>query len=200
MTLAVLAGVALARRVGLRAPATEAWANGRSYLGSLMPQFLPGVIVGLVGGAAIVVTWIVSRPFLTPDFIRGAEQFNKALPHITRFLYGGLTEELLLRWGVMTLMVWAAWRVLQKGKGPPRTVYVTAAIVLSSLLFGVGHLPVASMLNGGLTVPLMTYVITSNSIFGIAAGFLYWRRGLEAAMLAHIFAHVVLIITIALAF
>lgn len=28
--------------------------------------------------------------------------------HIARFLYGGLTEEILLRWGVMTFLVWAA--------------------------------------------------------------------------------------------
>jgi len=49
------------------------------------------------------------------------------------------------------------------------------------------------MLAGSLTLPLVIYVITANSIFGIAAGFLYWKKGLEAAMIAHIFAHVVLI-------
>jgi membrane protease YdiL (CAAX protease family) len=39
-----------------------------------------------------------------------------------------------------------------------------------------------------------------NSIFGIVAGFLYWRRGLEAAILAHMSAHLVLILAIYLAF
>ena len=56
---------------------------------------------------------------------------------------------------------------------------------------------VASLLSGGLTAPLVAYVITANSIFGIFAGFLYWNRGLESAMIAHIFAHVVLIAAIA---
>ncbi len=200
MTLAVLAGVALAGRVGLHAPAAEAWAARRSYIAALRPQVLPGIVAGLAGGVAIVLTWVVAKPSLTPEFISAAEQFNKILPPVTRFLYGGLTEELLLRWGVMTLLVWVASRVLQRGQGEPKAVYVVGAILLAAVLFGVGHLPIASMLNGGLTVPLTIYVITANSIFGIAAGFLYWRRGLEAAMIAHIFAHVVLIIAIALAF
>jgi hypothetical protein len=29
-------------------------------------------------------------------------------------LYGGFSEELLLRWGLMTLLVWAAWRLVLK--------------------------------------------------------------------------------------
>ena len=56
------------------------------------------------------------------------------------------------------------------------------------------------MLAGGLTAPIVVYVITANSIFGTVAGFLYWRRGLEAAMIAHISAHVVLITAIYFAF
>jgi hypothetical protein len=56
------------------------------------------------------------------------------------------------------------------------------------------------MLSGGLTLPLTIYVITANSIFGIVAGFLYWRLGLEAAIIAHMFTHVILILAIYLAF
>jgi hypothetical protein len=200
LTLAVLGGLALAGRVGLHAPAAEAWAGRESYLAALKPQIVPGIVAGLAGGVAIVLTWVVAKPSLTPEFIRSAEEFNNLLPHVTRFLYGGLTEELLLRWGVMTLIAWAAWRVLQRGQGEPKAAYFVAAILLAALLFGIGHLPIAAMLNGSLTLPLTIYVVTANSIFGIAAGFLYWRRGLEAAMIAHIFAHVVLIIAISLAF
>jgi membrane protease YdiL (CAAX protease family) len=114
-------------------------------------------------------------------------------------LYGGLTEEILLRWGVMTFLVWMFWRIFQRGTGRPRGVYFVAAIILSAVMFGIGHLPIASILAGGLTVPVVIYVITANSIFGIVAGFLYWRRGLESAILAHMFAHVVLIAAIYLA-
>ncbi len=199
-TLAVLVGVWLAERVGLHAPAAEAAARGDGFLSNLRPQILPGVIAGLATGVAIVASWVVAKPFLTAEFVTRAQEFNKFMPHITRFLYGGITEELLLRWGVMTFLVWVAWRLLQKGEGEPKSIYFVGAIVLSAVIFGMGHLPIASMLSGGLTLPLVIYVIAGNSIFGIVAGFLYWRRGLEAAMLAHMSAHLVLILAIYLAF
>jgi hypothetical protein len=35
-------------------------------------------------------------------------------------------------------------------------------------------------------------VIVANSVFGIVAGYLYWKFGLESAIIAHILGHVVL--------
>lgn len=200
LTLAVAVGVWLSSSVGLHSPAAEAAANGEPFFTKLKPQILPGVIAGLASGVAIVAAWVVAKPFLTAEFVARAEEFNKFMPHITRFLYGGLTEELLLRWGLMTFLVWVSWRLFQKGQGTPKALYIVGAIVISAVVFGMGHLPLALMLAGGLTAPLVIYVITANSIFGIAAGFLYWRRGLEAAMIAHISSHVVLISAIYLAF
>jgi membrane protease YdiL (CAAX protease family) len=36
-------------------------------------------------------------------------------------------------------------------------------------------------------------------MFGLVAGFLYWKKGLEAAIIAHITTHVVLVTAIRLA-
>jgi membrane protease YdiL (CAAX protease family) len=200
LTIAVLAGTWLAERVGLHSPAAEAAARGNGIVEKLKPQIVPGVVAGLASGVAIVLCWVVAKPFLPPEFVSRAQEFNKFLPAVVRFLYGGLTEELLLRWGVMTFLVWSAWRLLQKGEGKPRPVYFVAAIVISAVVFGMGHLPLASMLAGGLTVPTVIYVVTGNSIFGLVAGFLYWKKGLEAAMIAHAGAHLVLILAIYLSF
>jgi hypothetical protein len=200
MTAAVLAGVLLANRVGLHAPAAEAAALDESVTGKLRPQILPGVLGGVATGFALVLVWVIAKPFLSGEFLLRAEAFNNALPAAVRFLYGGFTEELLLRWGLMTLLIWAAWRLLQRGDGEPKAVYAIAAIVISAVIFGIGHLPVASVLNGGsLTVPIVIYVVTANSLFGIVAGFLFWLRGLESAMIAHILAHVVMLVAISLA-
>lgn len=199
-TLAVAIGCWLSPGVGLHSPATEAAANGKGFFTRLKPQILPGVLAGIAGGVAIVACWVVAKPFLSAEFIASAQEFNNFLPAITRFLYGGFTEELLLRWGFMTFLVWAAWRVFQRGKGTPRAVWFVAAIVGSAIAFGCGHLPLAKMLAGGLTAPIVIYVVTANSIFGIVAGFLYWKKGLEAAIIAHMFAHVVLISAIYLSF
>ena len=199
VTLAVAVGVWLAPKVGLRAPASEAFAERRAIFPDLRPQILPGIVSGILAGIAIVACWLLFRPYLEPEFVARSEGFNKLIPAAVRFLYGGLTEEVLLRWGMMTFLAWLGWRLVSRGsERPPAAVFV-AAIMISAFLFGVLHLPIASLLSGGLTIPLTLFVVTANSIFGIVAGFLYWKRGLESAMIAHIFAHVVLLSAIVLA-
>ena len=121
-----------------------------------------------------------------------AVEINRLLPVPTRLLYGGITEELLLRWGVLTLLVWVAWRLFLKRQRQPRNVYFVSAIVLSSVVFGLGHLPLAVALGTNLTAAIVLYVVSANSAFGLIAGYLYWRRGLEAATVAHMMAHVVI--------
>ena len=95
---------------------------------------------------------------------------------------------------MMTLLVWVLWRLLGERSGRPAAWIFVTCIFASALLFGIGHLPVASMLAGGeLTVPLSIYIVAANSLFGIVAGFLYWKQGIESAMIAHIFTHVILL-------
>ena len=135
----------------------------------------------------------MAKPFLPPEFVARAEQLNRFLPIPTRLLYGGVIEELLVRWGVLTLLAWAMWRAFQKGRGNPRSVYFVSAIVISSVLFGLGHLPLAVALGTGITMPIVLYVVAANSVFGLIAGYLYWRKGLEAAIMAHMMAHAVIV-------
>jgi hypothetical protein len=199
MSIAVVIGIWLAPKVGLHAPAAEAFANARSVWPDLKPQIIPGAIAGLLGGVAIVATWVVFKPSLPVEFVDRAQEFNTLVPHAVRFLYGGFTEEILLRWGMMSFLVWLLVTILDRKRrpdSPPRSIFFVVAILTSAFLFGFGHLPIASILAGGLTLPIFLYVIIANSIFGIIAGFLYWRRGLEAAVIAHISAHLVLITAI----
>ena len=193
MSLAVLIGVSLASKVGLSSPAAEAAAGGRRLGSAFTPQIVPGLIGGLAGGVAIVSSWLLWKPFLPPEFVTRAEKLNMALPFLTRILYGGIVEELLLRWGLMTLLVWAAWRLFQRGQGKPRGACFVSAIIVSSIVFGLGHLPVAVALAVPFTLPIVCYIVLANAVFGLIAGYLYWQKGLEAAMIAHMLAHVVIV-------
>lgn len=193
LALAVLAGVALAPKVGLSSPAAEAAASGSSVWPALKPQIVPGIIGGLSGGGAIVAVTLLWKPFLSAETAARIAAFGKLVPLPTRLFYGGVTEELLLRWGLMTLLVWAAWRLLRRSEGGPKPAYFVGAILVSSLVFGVGHLPVAYLILPDATIALTSFVVVANSIFGLIAGYLYWKRGLESAMLAHMLTHVLLL-------
>ena len=185
LALAVWAGVALAPAVGLRAPAFEAAVSGRPIAPDLFPQLFPGVTAGVFGGVLLFTAFR-----LAPAAIAAAqEQFDLTLA--AKLLYGGVTEELLLRWGIMTVLVWLSWRVLQRRQGAVDAGYVWLAILVSALLFAAGHVPAAAALIEVLDASVVAFVIGWNAAFGLLFGYLFWRYGLESAMLAHALSHLV---------
>lgn len=194
VVVATLIGVLLASKVGLSSPAAEALAAGEPVAPALRPQLLPGALGAFVGGISILVAAAVFKPFLTTETIQRVAQFGGLMPLPTRLLYGGLTEEVLVRWGFMTLIVWAVWRLFQKKLTKPSKGSFIVAIVISSIVFGIGHLPIAIGVLRDTSVALIAFVIVGNSAFGLVAGYLYWRYGLESAMMAHVLGHVVLAI------
>lgn len=192
LAVAVLVGVVLAAKVGLSSPVAEAAARGGDSVSALKPQIVPGIVGGLAGGVSLVLIATVVKPFLSPEVLARLGAYGKILPLPVRLLYGGIVEELLLRWGLMTLLVWAAWRLFQKGRAQPKPAYFGGAIVLSSVVFAIGHLPVAFMLFPEMTRALLVFAIVGNAAFGLIGGYLYWKKGLESAMIAHALTHVVM--------
>ena len=149
-------------------------------------QFLPAAIVGIATGSVLLVA-----QSMRPDALLAIGQ-TITLPLATKVLYGGIVEEVLVRWGLMTTLIWLPWRLAQKKAGPPRVRYVIGAIILSAVLFGAAHLPAAAVLMAGnLTAPVVLFVIIGNSVPGVMFGYPYWRYGIEAAMMAHSVGHVV---------
>jgi membrane protease YdiL (CAAX protease family) len=185
LALATWAGVALTPTVGFRAPLFEAAARRRPILTELWSQLRPGVYAGVPAGLALL-AFTRSSP---PEIARLAGRFE--LPLLARLLYGGVTEEVLMRWGVMTSLTWLMWRLLQRPGEAVRPAYVLFAIVASSLIFGLGHLPAAHFLLHGFTPRTLSWVIGTNTSFGLLFGWLFWRWGLEAAMVAHAMTHLV---------
>lgn len=183
VALAVWAGVVLGRPLGLRAPVAESALAGSGGWAALKPQLLPAAVVGLlVGGLLLVLANRAPEELLalSPPY---------EIPLAAKLLYGGVTEEILMRWGLMTTVIWLLWRLLQKRVGPPRGSVVVTGIVTAALLFGAGHLPVAAAMGVELSGSVTAYIIAGNAVPGILFGWLYWQRGLEAAILAHALAH-----------
>jgi hypothetical protein len=194
LSIAVGAGVFLAPRVQLQAPGLAAIAHKTAIdPRTLQNQFLAGAIGGLCSAVIALGWFFLLQSALPADFLAAADTLK--LPIITRILRGGITEEILMRWGLMTVLVWLPWRVLPRRNGQPQPRYYWFALSLAAVIFGVLHLPIAFLLSPEITTALVVYVIGANAIVGAIAGYLYWKIGLEAAMIAHALFHVFVVIT-----
>lgn len=102
--------------------------------------------------------------------------------------YGGIGEELQLRLFLMTLIVWTFATISKRTPSP--AVFWTA-IVIAALLFGAGHLPAAAAI-WPLDQIVVARTLVLNGVGGIVFGWLFWKQGLESAMLGHFAADLVL--------
>jgi membrane protease YdiL (CAAX protease family) len=189
---ALLAGLLLAPKVGLDAPIL----SGRLRL---EPQSAPrlralvtaAVIVAIVC-AGLLYGYEQSLSGLMAGLNGEARATLEAFqpPLVTRVLYGGLAEEIITRWGLMTFFVWLISRVARQQGGASARVYWVGA-ALAAFLFALGHLPLLFAL---LEVPPTTLTVTVvglNTIIGLGFGWLFARHGLEAAMLSHALTHLI---------
>lgn len=189
VSVAVLVGVLLADKVGLFSSIAEAVQKKRNFFSAFAPQIIPGLIGGAIGGTLMLITLKAFMGYLPTEFLEKAARMDSSLPLVTRLLYGGITEELLLRWGLMTLLVFGLWRVFQKNQEAPESRWFVHAILISAFIFAIGHLPAAFSFSPRINAALVIYIIVGNAAFGLMAGYLYWKKGLESAMIAHTTAH-----------
>ena len=190
---AVALGLTLAPRLGLRSYLSESAAGERPGLSGLGRDVPVALAVGVLADTlAIVLDLFVFRPWIGEAGARLYEEGERTLAvTLAGVLYGGITEELMMRWGMMSLLAWAGWKLFRRRRGEPGAPVMWAAILLSALLFGAGHLGAVTAY-APLTLAVVTRTVVLNAIAGIAFGWLLWRRSLEAAMLAHMTGHVVL--------
>lgn len=190
LAMAAFLGATLAPKVNLSAPVLSAIIEAKPIFEPLRPQLVPGAIGGIIGAAIL---WFFAA--FAPDALSQV-QAKFSMPAVARLLYGGISEEVLVRWGLMTLLVWFFWRAGQGGVGSPSGAAVYVSICISAVAFGIGHLPAVSAMVGSMTPGAAVYVVVANSAFGLVAGWLYWRFGLESAMLAHALAHAIALVAI----
>lgn len=189
-------GLRMGHRVGLGSPVMHAWLVRRRRPDWTRLQPLRAALLGIAAAVAILaLAPLVDRampPMLQPPAAAGAgaTAFNGFLASF----YGGIVEELMLRLFLMTLLLWIVARL--RRRTPPAWAY-WAAILVAALLFGAGHLPAAAQV-WGLEPVVVVRTLLLNGIAGVAFGWLYWKRGIEMAMLAHFSADIVLHVAVPL--
>ena len=188
LLIAVVVGTILYDKVGLSVPTISSILKIEDPKIKFIDQIKSGVLFGLVTGILTTTIGLIFKSSIPQEFIEIGNKIK--VTTLARFAYGGLTEELLMRFGFMTLVIWIIFKVNKKLN------YATywTGIILASILFAVGHFPVVFNVVKNPTIGLLAYVLIGNSIAGLFFGWLYWKKGLEAAFIGHIFAHVAMII------
>ncbi len=95
----------------------------------------------------------------------------------------------------MTLLVWIGSLLTRSQHG---SVVLWIAIVLAAVAFGLGHLPATAALGIPLNGLVITRAIVLNGVGGLLFGWLYARRGLESAVVAHYSADIMLLVVLPL--
>ena len=146
-----------------------------------------GLIGGVLAGILLFIIAKLYNTLLPQEFLILENQIEPA--PLVRFLYGGVTEEILMRFGLMTFITWLVSKALDF-----KSITYWIAILLSSLVFAIGHFPIVYQNIPSPSNVLLSYILIGNSVGGLIFGWLYWKKGLESSMIAHAMAHFILIV------
>jgi membrane protease YdiL (CAAX protease family) len=187
--IAIFFGLFLSKKVGMGMPILEGILQKENKAREFKSLLLPSIGLGVFAGILIVV---LSIPFnqLIPEF-QNIEVLVPAWKGFLASFYGGIAEEVLLRLFVVSLLVWITFKIKKTKDGNPTVFGIWLSIILAAIIFGVGHLPTTAQIVD-LTGIVIIRAIVLNGIGGIIFGWLYWKKGLESAMIAHFSASIVL--------
>lgn len=158
-------------------------------------KLLVTIVAGLVCGVIFAADyWLFSEsiPQVAASYRTGVT-FNNADTWISSILYGGIVEELMLRFFLMSLVAWIIWKLFFKKytkEEIPVKVFVIANI-LCAVVFAAGHLPATLITFGELTAIIVFRCFLMNGLFGVVFGELYRRSGIQYAMTGHMVTHII---------
>lgn len=202
--IVIFGGLFFAGRVGLGTPILDSVSRGEPVADRVRAILPLSIILGVVSTSVVLgLEFFYFQPAMLKELGETATALNlqtsqpAAWKGFLASFYGGIAEEILLRLFVMSFFVWLGRFISKTSDGRPTKGIFWIANILAAVLFGLGHLPAVSLL-----VPLTTLVVIRtvilNGLIGIACGWLFWKRGLEAAMISHFSADLVLHVLLAL--
>jgi membrane protease YdiL (CAAX protease family) len=200
----IFAGMFFASRVGLGTPILDSITRSESASDKVRAILPISIGLGVISSLLIIGldVWAF-QPALLKELGDSANALNlqNAQPAAWKgFLasfYGGIAEELLLRLFLMSLLAWLGRFVSKTQEGKPTSVVFWISNILAAIIFGLGHLPATALLLP-LTPLVISRALVLNGLAGVAFGWLYWKRGLEAAMVSHFAADIILHVLLAL--
>jgi membrane protease YdiL (CAAX protease family) len=202
--IAIFAGLFFASRAELGTPILDAATRGEPVADKVRSILPLSIALGVVTTLLVLgLEFFYFQPAMMKELGDTAAALNlqtaqpAAWKGFLASFYGGIAEEILLRLFVMSLFVWLGKFISKTTEGKPTIAVFWIANILAAVLFGLGHLPATALLIP-ITPLIIARAILLNGLIGVVCGWLYWKRGLEAAMISHFSADLVLHVLLAL--
>lgn len=202
--IAIFSGLWLAGRVGLTTPILDSATRGEPVADKIRAILPLSIALGVVVTLIVVgLEFFYFQPAMAKQLGNSAAALNlqtsqpAAWKGLLASFYGGIAEEILLRLFVMSLFVWLGRFISKTADGRPTSAVFWTANILAAVLFGLGHLPTTALLVP-LTPLIVLRAVVLNGLIGMVCGWLFWKRGLESAMVAHFSGDLILHVLLAL--
>ncbi len=200
-SLAAWLGALAAPLTGLDAPFFRALASRRGAGRRLVDEVPRALAWGTLLSLGVLALNHFAGPMLpealrrhAPPAMAVADRLLATAVGASSAFYGGVVEELLLRWGLLALLAAGLAKA-----GLRDTAGFWLANLLAALLFGTGHLPAANAIAGplgagvfgggllalvavaalppGRGFAVMIMLLVGASLWPVVASYLYWRGG-----------------------
>ena len=174
------AGIFFGKKTGL-------WKDERTFA---KKPLLAAAAVAVVGGLLLIVPDLLFFGKHSQAIMDSYAAKPSPVFILAAVIYGGVTEEVMLRLLWMSLTAFLLHKLFGKGREMPSTGILIGANIIAALLFAAGHLPATLQLLGSSPMILFRCFLL-NGVFGLLFGRLYRKYGLRYAMLAHGGCHIV---------
>lgn len=176
-----IAGYFMAERLGLM----KSFRFEKEVLAKVCPVI---VVLGLAFAADY---FVMGR--MIPEVAADYEKEISVAYFICSLTYGGVIEEILLRWFFMSLIALILVMIFARKtdkKEIPAWIFITANVI-AALVFSAGHLPATQMFFGRITGLILFRCFLLNGAFALFFGRWFRKYGIQYAMLGHFGIHLI---------
>jgi hypothetical protein len=179
----ILVGYMISRKIGLGANIIEKWTEGKKIKKDIKNILPISIGLGLLVGGVLIGLDLIFY-YLSGSGIEISTSSPGVLQGFLASFYGGINEEIMMRFFLMSLFILIINVIIKHKEEKPKAIVVWTSIIIASIIFGLGHLPFTSSVTA-ITPLIFTRAIALNGIAGIVFGWLYWKKGLESAIVSH---------------
>ena len=181
-------GLWVSSKANLGAPLIVEKLSGKTFSEVFNKKIITtSILCGIILGT-VILGLLKIQDLIIPMGVPKAKH-PSAIPSLFASFSAGITEEIIFRLGIMSLIVTAIKYIIKAKTASNRIVWT--GNIITAFLFGLIHIPMSSNYFDQTPIVIGT-IILGNVITGTTFGWIFWRYGLVMAMLVHFISDIVL--------